>query len=200
MDFPEMLAEFLGTTTDRSEPVRELGPKDAKPTTYGGVTFRSALEASWARTMTCNGIHWEYEPELITLPSGARYLPDFRLPEIGAWLEVKGHNVPRIEKARELARTIACGCAPVMTCQCELRGGEIVIVGHPPLVTSDPPSYRRSWWLNWTMARGGTGWFVRCPECRTSGWTTSPECRACHKVLRCGLTAPADKQIRMERP
>lgn len=178
-DFADLMQELLGSL--RTEPATETKDRyEPKPTMYGGVMFRSALEASWARTMTINGVKWEYEPELITLPSGTRYLPDFRLPELGAWLEVKGHNIPRIEKARELAKTIACGCEPVMTCTCVLRGGEIVIVGHPPLVTSDPPSYRRRWWLSWTMARGGAGWFVRCPECNTAGWTTSAECRACH--------------------
>ncbi len=58
-------------------------PIDAIPTIYAGTNFRSRLEADWARTLDGLGIVWKYEPELITLPSGAQYLPDFWLPEIG---------------------------------------------------------------------------------------------------------------------
>ncbi len=80
-------------------------PTDAVPTTYSGTTFRSRLEADWARTLDLNHITWEYEPETFTLPSGATYIPDFRLPNLGTWIEAKGPNVPRIEKTLEFART-----------------------------------------------------------------------------------------------
>lgn len=60
----------------------------AKRTTHQGVTFRSKLEAQWATFLNALSIPWEYEPELIDLGNGLRYLPDFRLP--GFWLEIKG--------------------------------------------------------------------------------------------------------------
>jgi hypothetical protein len=34
------------------------------------------------------GLQWAYEPEGFMLPSGARYLPDFKVQDIG-WLEIK---------------------------------------------------------------------------------------------------------------
>lgn len=171
--------------------------REAKPTQYGDITFRSALEATWAHTLDRLGVRWEYEPEMITLPSGVNYLPDFRLPDIGAWLEVKGDNVPRIEKTRELAEMLACDCSPAFTCDCRWRGGWIVIVGHPPLIRQHPGHYRRAWWAQWTTARGGTGWFVKCPHCSTAGWTTSPNCRACQHFLTGDLISPNDGEIEM---
>lgn len=55
--------------------------KSIKPieTEYSGVRFRSRLEARWAVFFDALGISWEYEPEGFELPSGRRYLPDFRL-------------------------------------------------------------------------------------------------------------------------
>ena len=88
-----------------TSPEKPEGPSiEAKPATYHGVVFRSTLEANWAATLDQFGIVWEYEPEVFTLPSGTTYIPDFRLPELGTWLEVKGPTVPRIEKAVELGR------------------------------------------------------------------------------------------------
>ncbi len=76
----------------------------AIPTSYRGVSFRSRLEATWAYNLDAWGISWSYEPEGFTLPSGARYLPDFWLPDIRTWLEVKGPGVGGLEKTREFAK------------------------------------------------------------------------------------------------
>lgn len=61
----------------------------ALATVYGGVRFRSRLEARVAATLDRIKVEWEYEPEGLELSSGVRYLPDFRLPKTGIWLEVK---------------------------------------------------------------------------------------------------------------
>ena len=58
------------------------------------IVFRSRLEADWANTLDQLRIRWSYEPELFTLPNGAQYLPDFYLPELSTWLEVKGPALP----------------------------------------------------------------------------------------------------------
>jgi len=55
---------------------------------YSGVRFRSRLEARWAALFDYYSILWVYEPDVFKTPSG-RYLPDFLLPEIGAYVEVK---------------------------------------------------------------------------------------------------------------
>ena len=48
-------------------------------TEYNGYRFRSRLEARWAVFFDALGIDYEYEPEGYELPSGKRYLPDFRV-------------------------------------------------------------------------------------------------------------------------
>ncbi len=64
-------------------------------TEYGGIKFRSRLEARWAVFFDTLGWRWTYEPEGFQLPSGW-YLPDFYVhvssPAEGngdRWIEVK---------------------------------------------------------------------------------------------------------------
>lgn len=70
------------------------------PTYYNGTVFRSRLEARWAIIFDEMGIAWEYEAEAISvlryfgtgihLDEYFGYLPDFYLPEVDAFVEVKG--------------------------------------------------------------------------------------------------------------
>ena len=74
------------------------------PTRYAGCHFRSRLEARWAVTFDHLGIEWEYEPQGFMVtdrlnfvvntgdpePDPWPYLPDFWLPGLGLWAEVKG--------------------------------------------------------------------------------------------------------------
>lgn len=59
------------------------------PTRYAGCHFRSRLEARWAVFFDALDIPWEYEHEGYEY-EGWRYLPDFYLPTIGCYVEVKG--------------------------------------------------------------------------------------------------------------
>lgn len=60
-------------------------------TYYAGHHFRSRLEARWAHVFNDLGIRWEYEPQGFQVGDARRpYLPDFLLPDIGWWVEVKG--------------------------------------------------------------------------------------------------------------
>lgn len=67
-------------------------------TRYAGCRFRSRLEARWARFFDHLQIRWQYEPQGIVAPDRlnldgggeAAYLPDFWLPELDMWAEVKG--------------------------------------------------------------------------------------------------------------
>lgn len=65
-------------------------------TSYEGYRFRSRLEARWAVFFDHLGIKWEYEKEGFNLkePYGC-YLPDFWLPELNQWIEIKG-DLPKI--------------------------------------------------------------------------------------------------------
>ncbi len=57
-------------------------------TIYKGYKFRSRLEARWAVFFDKMEIEFQYEPEGFKLKSGW-YLPDFWLPQVKMWAEVK---------------------------------------------------------------------------------------------------------------
>ena len=57
-------------------------------TVYNGYRFRSRLEARWAVFFDALGVVYQYEPEGYDL-NGVRYLPDFWLPQLNCWVEVK---------------------------------------------------------------------------------------------------------------
>lgn len=58
-------------------------------TWFEGIKYRSRTEARWAVFFQRAGLRTEYEKEGVVL-NGSPYLPDFWLPEIGLWFEVKG--------------------------------------------------------------------------------------------------------------
>jgi len=62
----------------------------AIPTTYKGIEFRSKLEAKYAQALDMLGIVWEYEGHGFRFDDGTCYSPDFYMPEIDTYLEVKG--------------------------------------------------------------------------------------------------------------
>jgi len=62
------------------------------PTIYRQFRFRSRLEARWAVFFDRRGITFDYEPEGFPLPGGGAYLPDFWLPQVSMWAEVKPNS------------------------------------------------------------------------------------------------------------
>ena len=67
-------------------------------TKYSGHLFRSRLEARWAVFFDYLNVKWEYEKEGFEFNNKIRYLPDFFLPELDCWLEVKGVYPTELEK------------------------------------------------------------------------------------------------------
>lgn len=65
-------------------------------TYYDGYKFRSKLEARWATFFNEAGIKYEYEKEAYNL-GDCYYTPDFWLPELKRWVEVKGQEPTEIE-------------------------------------------------------------------------------------------------------
>lgn len=61
-------------------------------TYYNGYRFRSRLEARWAVFFDSLGIVYEYEPQGFNIGHNERYLPDFYLPNLNYYIEVKGKN------------------------------------------------------------------------------------------------------------
>lgn len=185
-------ADLRGTRTADQDGEDQPGIA-ALPTIYHGTQFRSLLEACWAATLDSLAIAWEYEPQTFQLDSGAKYLPDFHLTEIGVWLEVKGAGIPRIEKAFELGKMLACGCDH-RACTCRWPGGEMVIVGHSPKPL-DPWAHddyrhwsgaaksklarRHGGFIRWTSTRHHNSWLTRCSGCRRTTWVEGASLRRC---------------------
>ena len=161
----------------------------AVPKTYAGVRFRSTLEADWAYNLDHFGIVWQYEPEAVQLPSGTYYRPDFYLPDIETWLEVKGPHDERIGKAIELSlsddsRMVVVGRAPV-------RGFLAFEVPGKPFekgdIYSHLPFLRCKNCQRWQFFRQGRSFCRACPtsfadvdprSCIWPGETMGPTCRA----------------------
>jgi hypothetical protein len=74
-------------------------------TTYNGHTFRSRLEARWAVFLDVLGVRYDYEPEAFDLGELGWYLPDFWLPTLRMWAEVKpvAFSLEEVARTRRLA-------------------------------------------------------------------------------------------------
>lgn len=81
----------------------------ALSTRYAGVRFRSRAEARWALFFDAIGLSWQYEFDGFLIREGA-YLPDFWLPEVRLFFEVKGAQPTDEERAKcaSLAKAAEC--------------------------------------------------------------------------------------------
>lgn len=83
------------TTTSRPAKRRKRDdgpPKDAIPTQYKGITMRSRFEANVARMFDLLGWPWDYEKHSFLLDNGNHYMPDFHIPDMETWVEVRGYG------------------------------------------------------------------------------------------------------------
>jgi len=69
-----------------------------------GKRFRSRWEANFARILNASSIAWEYEPRAFVRPDGKSYLPDFYLPILDGYVEIKGWSSPSWQKDFDLRR------------------------------------------------------------------------------------------------
>lgn len=79
-----------------------------KPTWYNGILFRACLEARWAVFFDCLGISYRYEPHSFDVATGVRcvkYKPDFFLPSLSKYIEIKPSKPVEIENIRCAAWT-----------------------------------------------------------------------------------------------
>lgn len=65
-------------------------------TEYNGFRFRSRLEARWALFFDLIGLKYEYEVEGYEM-DGTRYLPDFFIPSLNRWFEIKAKPLSEYE-------------------------------------------------------------------------------------------------------
>lgn len=98
---------------------------------YSGRIFVSGLEARWALFLDLLGINWDFEPshyQLSARPS-LWYKPDFYLPELHIWLEVKG--VPFFARSDALAKAVlsVCGDYPLPQREHPYEESKFVLMG-----------------------------------------------------------------------
>ena len=77
----------------------------AIPVWYRGYRFRSRLEGRWGCFFDNIGIEFQYEPQGFRLPDGTCYLPDFWLPVVKAFAEVKPTD-PTTEDRKKCELTV----------------------------------------------------------------------------------------------
>lgn len=88
----------------------------ALDTTYKSYKFRSRLEARWAVYFDKVGVKWEYEPAGFKISETRKYLPDFYLPEIETYIEVKHGNYDRKPVFGDMVAMMECGAASIGKC------------------------------------------------------------------------------------
>lgn len=138
---PRVLDTLRGPATDRSSVTMPdsnsySGSLKAIETVYNGYRFRSRLEARWAVFFDHLDIEYVYEPEGFDLTEtcvflgyklGQKvwYLPDFWLPQVKMWAEVKAKPFTSAEKQK---------------CEALAKGS-----GYSCLMLDGPPSARNYW-------------------------------------------------------
>lgn len=98
-----------GKACKKHKHVAPIAPEQrirAIETPWHGHRFRSRLEARWAIFFTTLKIEFWYEPEGFDLGGGEWYLPDFYLPQLKIYVEVKPEALLALEMRR--AQTLAC--------------------------------------------------------------------------------------------
>lgn len=157
----------------------------AVPRRYAWTSFRSSLEADWACTLDSLSIRWQYEPVTVTLPSGEWYVPDFWLPELATYIEVKGDGIPRRHKPAQLAK---------------MDDSIVVILGQSPSWAPDVngwPSLR----ARWRPVSHSNAPLGQCQECSAWSWVPLQQhpiaCRKCRQPFRRGhLAGPGEITFR----
>lgn len=62
---------------------------------YKDIPFRSSYEMRVAKALDALGIAWEFETRRFDLSDSKTYMPDFYLPEMDEYIEVKGYYGPK---------------------------------------------------------------------------------------------------------
>jgi len=95
---------------------------------YSSKIFRSRLEARWAIYLDLLRIDWDYEPCPYQVGPRLNYLPDFYLPELQIWLEVKGTAFMDAESMAKVTAAVA-GPTPIALREHPYATAEHLILG-----------------------------------------------------------------------
>jgi len=134
-----------------------LAPKE---THYKNISFPSQLEAQWAVFFDALGITYEYEPERDEVDFGigvASYIPDFFLPDLNLWVEVKPVSLMKMSYGD---RKKCEGWA-------KDRDGILILIG-PPSIPRESTSKHE--YLTWMPKKnqfflGDHWWWCECMKC-----------------------------------
>ena len=69
-------------------------------TYFNRIVFRSKTEAMWAVFLSKLKIEYCYEPRKFALASGHSYIPDFWIPSLNIWIEIKCGVLSEEEKVK----------------------------------------------------------------------------------------------------
>lgn len=147
----------------------------AIPTEYGGVLFRSRLEANTAKLFDDLALEWHYELDGYDL-DGVWYLPDFWLPDSHLFVETKGVlDTGSEEKVQRLAEV----CIP-------RHLGVVLLFNLRPRAIDSYLTIAGDWVLPHTIEKDGA-LIMRCGQCKRAYWTRRgqyqcPHCRHTTKV------------------
>lgn len=147
-------------------------------TVYKGYRFRSRLEARWAVFFDALGVRWEYEKEGYELGAAGRYLPDFWLPDLECWVEIK----PAYPEAEEMTKIAALA---------EATGFRAYLFDHPEFEVprwDAEARFRGAWgrvfWPERYDDEGDFGaWWMVCSDCGGLGVGDPRDVK--HKVACC---------------
>lgn len=148
-------------------------------TRYKGFRFRSRLEARVAVFLDALGLEWEYEKEGYDLGELGWYLPDFYMPEMDCWIEIKGkaleYGGAEWNKVRALAlqsgQWVYVFCGQITT---PVNYAGLSFSGYESDPECPPPAH--AWWF-------------QCPVCKQ--WQLGPTVHD----LNCGCSQvhPSDQ-------
>jgi hypothetical protein len=132
----------------------------AKPieTIYKGYRFRSRGEARWAVFFDAVGLPYDYEKEGFVLDDGTKYLPDFWLPSLKLWVEVKSD----IEIIESIPADSDLFSAPLIQ---KLRSCDLFKLMRrfrdsqqwPVACIIGQPGKHRIWFFGWDMSDSSAG-------------------------------------------
>lgn len=152
-----------------AHPSGSLSPLQAIPTLYGGVWFRSRLEARWAVFFTRIGLDWVWEDQRYRAEPKS-YLPDFLLPKLRLRIEIKPtmddrHDGPALLAAFNLWQDFANKVLDDGTCRTAMFIGYIP---NPDMVGVRGPLHEGAWLSGPTIVTAdeyGYAWCT-CPSGR----------------------------------
>jgi hypothetical protein len=87
---------------------------------YKGKWMRSSWEIEFAQNLDSNNINYDYEPKRFKLSNGTSYTPDFYIPSVNLWIEIKGFWTESAKKKFSLFVE-------------EYKNEKIIVIGEKPL-------------------------------------------------------------------